>query len=199
MGVMSVLSYAQALMRAHVQAGDAVIDATVGNGVDTLFLAQLVGAHGTVYGFDIQAAALARAAVRLQAHGLENVHLFASGHEHLAQFVAANERERIAGIMFNLGYLPGGEDVTLTTQPVTTLAALAAAVEWLRPGGMLTIVLYPGHDGGAQEAAAVEAWAGELSSYHFDVLLYRMLNRRTDPPYLIAVSKKKLKTRPDED
>jgi predicted methyltransferase len=196
---MSVLSYAQTLLRTHVQAGDAVIDATVGNGVDTLFLAQLVGAQGTVYGFDIQAAAVERTTTRLRTHGVSNVHLFCCGHEQLAQFVAAAERGRIAGIMFNLGYLPNGEDVALTTQPVTTLAALAAALEWLRPGGIVTVVLYPGHDGGALEAAAVETWAGALPSYYFDVLLYRMLNRQTDPPYLLAISKKKSKTRPDED
>jgi len=57
MGFPSVLTMAHRLAAERIQPGDAVIDATVGNGVDTAFLAKAVGPKGVVYGFDIQQAA----------------------------------------------------------------------------------------------------------------------------------------------
>ena len=47
------LHYSHELLKEVVQSGDTVIDATMGNGNDTLFLAQLVGEHGHVHAFEI--------------------------------------------------------------------------------------------------------------------------------------------------
>ena len=90
--------------------------------------------------------------------------------------------------MFNLGYLPGS-DGTLTTTPSTTLPALDAARRLLRPGGVMTIVVYTGHEGGRAEADAVDRWAAALPQARFQALSYRFVNQQNDPPRLVAVEK----------
>lgn len=149
---------AQQRLAAVLQAGDHALDATVGNGHDTLFLARQVGATGHVWGFDVQADAIADTREQLIALGLQQrVSLLQLGHQDLADALPAEVRGRLAAVMFNLGYLPGS-DKRVTTQADTTLAALAAAREQLRPGAMLSVLAYRGHPGGQQEAAAVAAW-----------------------------------------
>ena len=45
---------AQEILERSVLPGDAVIDATMGNGHDTAFLCRAVGPSGRVYAFDVQ-------------------------------------------------------------------------------------------------------------------------------------------------
>ena len=139
-------------------AGDILVDATAGNGFDTLFLANMAGPHGRVYAFDIQSIALARTQRRLESAGLsERVILIHQGHEALCEALPAVCRGRVAAVMFNLGYLPRG-DKALVTRTGTTLAALEQAVVCLRPEGALAVIAYPGHPGGAGETDAVARW-----------------------------------------
>lgn len=149
---------AQERVAQRLSEGDYAVDATVGNGHDTLFLARRVGASGHVWGFDIQAAALDNAREQLAAQGLaQRVTLLHAGHQALAACLPAEARGRLAAVMFNLGYLPGS-DKQLTTLPATTLAALDAALHNLRHGGLLSVLAYRGHAGGQTEADAVAAW-----------------------------------------
>ena len=145
-------------LAAVIGAGDYTVDATVGNGHDTLFLAGLVGDTGHVWGFDIQPAALENTRRQLAEHGLSRrVSLVEAGHEHLEQHLPVQARGKLAAVMFNLGYLPGS-DKQVTTRPDTTLAALQAALANLRPGGLLSVLAYRGHEGGLIEAGLVEDW-----------------------------------------
>jgi SAM-dependent methyltransferase len=140
-------------VRKHVREGDLAVDATAGNGHDTAFLAELVGPGGRVWAFDVQRCAIDATAARLVALGLgARVELICGGHETVAEFAPSG----LGVVMFNLGYLPGG-DHALVTRPETTVRALSAALRLLRPGGVLTCVVYPGHPGGTEEAAAVRA------------------------------------------
>lgn len=149
--------------------GVIAIDATVGNGHDTLFLAQGVGDHGQVYGLDIQPNALEATRRRLvSAAVLPRVSLLHAGHEHLATVIPEHLHGQVKAIMFNLGYLPGG-DKSLTTQAVTTVAALQAAIILLAPGGRLTVVAYAGHAHGRDEADALRCWVGTLDIHHYQV------------------------------
>jgi predicted methyltransferase len=149
---------AQERVAAAVSAGDYAVDATVGNGHDTLFLARQVGATGHVWGFDVQAAALDKTRQQLLELGLaQRVSLLQLGHETLAGQLPAKARGQLSAVMFNLGYLPGG-DKTLTTLPNTTLTALEAAWHNLRRDGLLSILVYRGHEGGQAEADAVANW-----------------------------------------
>lgn len=185
-----VLDYAHVLAARALEAGSVAIDATVGNGHDTVFLAQTVGPQGTVIGFDLQADALDRAEERLTEHAPEaEVHLLHAGHEDMGASVPEDAQGEIAAVMFNLGYLPGG-DHSLTTQPDTTLQALVDATHLLHIGGVITVVQYTGHEGGPEEAEAVTEWASTLPQDTFQVLSYQFVNHRNDPPQLLAIEKR---------
>lgn len=193
MGFLSILSYAHKLIEERVSPGETAVDATAGNGVDTLFLAKCVGPEGSVHAFDIQAQALERTRQRLEqelgAYAPVPVQLHERSHALMEQTLPPHAKGRVAAVMFNLGYLPGADHQTVT-MPDSTLSALRQSVEWLRKGGILTIILYTGHEGGEQEAAAVRAWAEQLPQKQYQVLEYRFLNQKNHPPYCIAVEKR---------
>lgn len=145
---------------------DRAIDATVGNGHDTLFLAGRVGPHGHVIGFDIQPAALAAARSRLSAAGLDaNATLLACGHERLGVEIPPDWVGTVAAVMFNLGYLPGG-DKGLITRADTTLAALRQALPVLRIGGLISLMVYPGHPGADAEVRVVDDWLAQIGDQY---------------------------------
>ncbi|GBG06769.1 SAM-dependent methyltransferase [Paenibacillus agaridevorans] len=193
MGFLSVLSTAHKWIAERAGAGDIVVDATAGGGVDTFALAELVGPKGMVYAFDIQQEALERTRLRLAPLAaddrLPGLKLILADHAEMVSSVDASDAGRIAAVMFNLGYLPGG-DTTVITKPESTLRALDAALSLIRPGGIMTCVLYPGHPGGDAEAAAVEAWAANLPQNVAQAVLYRQ-PQRTTAPYLIAIERRK--------
>lgn len=194
MGFLSVLSCAHQWIASRLQPGDFAIDATVGTGADTLFLAQQVGARGQVIGFDIQSEALtlAQARIRKQSEGskLGSISMLELSHARMAEAVPDVWVGRVGAIMFNLGYLPAeGADASIITETTSTIAALEAALTLLRPRGIITAVLYPGHEGGAQEAEAVSAWASVLPVEQAQVVLYRQM-QRDHSPYLIGIEKK---------
>jgi ubiquinone/menaquinone biosynthesis C-methylase UbiE len=172
-------------LRAKVKPGDRVIDATCGNGGDTLVLAGLVGIRGKVWSFDIENDALTRTKGRLEDEGsCSQVELIRAGHENLAGYVA----EPVQTVVFNLGYLPGSSKETVT-RPETTLIALDQASRLLLPGGVILVVVYTGHPGGQEEGCAVDQWAAELPSLSFNVWSNRMINRQPHAPYLLMVEK----------
>ncbi|URJ52874.1 class I SAM-dependent methyltransferase [Paenibacillus polymyxa] len=193
MGFLSVLSYAHQLVAARVQPGDTAIDATVGTGADTLFLAKAAGKRGRVYGFDIQQEALHCARRRLEENAspsLAEVSLLLQGHEQMREAVPDMLHGKVAAVMFNLGYLPSeGADPTVITHTDSTLVALDAALHLLRPRGILTAVLYPGHAGGSEEADAVLQWASALPVSSGQSIIYRQLQRAASP-FVVAVEKK---------
>jgi SAM-dependent methyltransferase len=172
-------------LRERVRLGGRVVDATCGNGNDTLFLAELVGPHGTVWGFDIQKESLETTNALLESAGCrDRVELIFDGHEHIAKFVTGP----LDAVIFNLGYLPGG-DKECVTRPRETVAALVQGAELLAPGGRICIVLYTGHPGGTEEANAVESWASELSAKEFHAWHCRQMNRSAAAPSLLLVEK----------
>lgn len=191
MGFLSVLSFAHKLAGERIGPGDCVVDATVGGGNDTLFLARAVGPKGVVFGFDIQEEALARTQARFIREGVptRQVRLLHESHEHMEAAIPREFHGASTAVMFNLGYLPGGNH-RLITQASTTLPALEAALRLLRPGGIVTIVVYPGHEGGDTEAEAVADWSAKLDQRGYQTLTYRFANQRGGAPYLIAVEKK---------
>ena len=146
----------------YLSHGDYVIDATAGNGFDTVFLAKQVGNAGKVFAFDIQQIAIEKTRQRLLENNLlEPVQLIHNTHSHMSIDVPSNYHQKISCVMFNLGYLPGS-DKSCITQPNTTLEALRQSLALLKQGGLLSIMLYPGHEGGKQESVAVLKWLSEL-------------------------------------
>lgn len=176
---------AHAWLEGVIRPGDQVLDATIGNGHDTLFLAEHVGPQGRVWGLDIQARALTSTAHRLaEADLADRVHLEQVDHASLPDWLGDRE---LAAAIFNLGYLPGGHH-ELTTRAETTVPALQAVAERLRAGGRLVIVRYPGHPQGEPESEAVCTWAAQLDQ-SFLASRYDLVNRKSRPPGLTLVAR----------
>ena len=177
---------AQLILREVLREGDVAIDATAGNGHDTVFLAGRVGAGGRVLAFDVQAAALAAARARVAAAGLaERVEFFQQSHATMDAHAASNS---VAAVMFNLGYLPG-QDHGVTTETAATLAGLTRAARLLKAGGLLAVVCYPGHPGGDVEAAAVQHWFAAMASQRWRVACYGPMATLRPAPFLVLGSK----------
>jgi tRNA A58 N-methylase Trm61 len=175
--ILKPLEMAQEIVRQSVLAGECVVDATMGNGHDTLFLSKCVG-DGLVVGFDVQEQAVKATRERLEQAGVQadRYSLHGCGHG------------PVAAVMFNLGYLPRADKAVITTVE-TTLPALQQAIGLLREGGVLTVMCYPGHEGGAEEAEAVVEWAKALERRAYRVLRYGMVNAPNAPAFLLAVEK----------
>ena len=175
------------ILERAVSPGDTVIDATMGNGRDTLALCRLVGEEGRVYAFDVQPSAVENTRQRLAEAGLlKRARLFCMGHEHLAGQV----RGPVSAAVFNLGWLPGG-DHSVTTRWETTKAAVEAALGLLKGGGVLVICAYPGHPEGDRERAALTAYLAALRPQDFNVLHHRFLNASPGAPECFAVQKQR--------
>lgn len=184
-----VTSLAGEFIRSVVKPGDIAVDATVGTGQDTLMLAECTGSSGCVYAFDIQEEALARIQEKLEIKGIESwVTLIHQGHQNMKEVLESKgvKNNTVKAIVFNLGYLPGG-DHRVVTSSITTLKALEGALQLLAPQGMITVCLYPGHSVGQQEAEDVLTWCEALEkpfvAHHF-----RTLNRNL-PPTLVIIQR----------
>ena len=95
-----ITGWCRHFMEEQVKPGDICIDATAGNGNDTLTLCRLAGEKGKVYAFDIQKAALEKTGRRLEAEGLR-AELILDGHEHMEKYV--KEKGEVSCIVFNFG------------------------------------------------------------------------------------------------
>ncbi len=172
-------------LHSFVRDGQCVVDATCGNGHDTVLLARLVGERGHVWGFDVQKGALAETGQRLAEAELSiRVTLLHAGHEELARHVSGP----VQAVLFNLGYLPGG-DRTIITRPETTGTALEQALSLLAPGGIVLMTVYPGHDGGSEEKAIVESWAAGLDPRSYHSWRMGQVNVTPTAPYLLLVQR----------
>lgn len=167
---------------AHLGPGDVAVDFTMGNGNDTLFLSQTVGPAGRVYAFDLQEEAVVSTRAHLTAKGApENYTLICASHHRVREFVS----EPFKAGMFNLGYLPGGEEKGVTTKCVTTLPAVQAALDLLAPDGILLVAVYPGHEEGRAEGEMLADYFVTLNRYQFCASTFRILNSPAAPYFFI--------------
>lgn len=182
-----VLPYVKTLLKSSVSPGDIVIDGTAGNGHDTLFLAKLVGSTGHVYAFDVQQTAVEATLLRVSEwQGIVSV--FHSGHELIADYVS----KEISAAVFNLGYLPGA-DHSIITQPQTTIKAIESCLELLKVGGLIILVVYHGHEGGAKERDVLLNYVSNLPQSFVHVLKYEFVNQQNHPPFVLVIEKMKYK------
>lgn len=181
----SARHWARAYQEEALYDGAVAVDATMGNGGDTLAFCQSVGEKGRIYAFDVQETALTNTRARLEEAGVcSRARLFLAGHETMGEHVP----ERVDLVAFNLGWLPGA-DKTLTTRAQTTLKALSAAFLLLKPGGLITVCAYPGHEEGARELATVLAWAKALPGSVAQTLVKSYLNQPPAAPVLIVLQR----------
>lgn len=179
-------SLAWSLLCDVIRKGDTVIDATAGNGHDTVFLAECVGNSGKVLAFDVQEAAIRASSKRVVEQGHDKVVTFHQcSHARMGEFTSA---ATISAIMFNLGYLPG-ENHQIKTRTSETLRALESADIALATGGHLSIVCYPGHEAGSDEALAVKNWLSIKTKHGWRVANYSMVGTLRPAPFLLLARK----------
>ncbi|MDO5426032.1 MAG: class I SAM-dependent methyltransferase [Eubacteriales bacterium] len=173
-------------LRNHIAPGDLCIDATMGNGHDTLLLSELAGPKGRVLAFDIQETALEHTRKRLQEAGApQNYELLLDSHEHLAQYAAPGS---VSCIVFNFGYLPGG-DHAKATRPESSLSAISQGLSLLRKDGLMSLCIYSGGDTGFAERDAILSYLAGLDPKQYLVIQSNYLNRPNHPPIPVLVRK----------
>ena len=179
---------AHEIIRASVSAGDSAIDATAGNGNDTLLLARCTGPRGKVYAFDIQDSAIERATERLSEIKADNVSLLKRDHVEMFKAIPPQLHGKISAVMFNLGYLPGG-DLSVTTESNASVKAIDIALQLLKTTGVCSILCYRGHRGGTEETQAVEHFLRALAEHAYSVEQHISQNNTVDGPVLYIVRK----------
>lgn len=180
--IQHVNSFVHDFLEKAINKNDIVIDATVGNGHDTLFLSMLAK---EVIGFDIQKSAIDETNRLLVKHQRKNVTLYLDGHENLDKYTTG----LVKAVTFNLGYLPGS-DKTVTTTFATTVTALDKALNILDIGGVVSIIVYTGHNGGMDESTHIYDYLQTIDMNHFQILKYQFLNRN-NAPYVLLIEKTK--------
>ncbi|ODG90868.1 MULTISPECIES: class I SAM-dependent methyltransferase [Bacillaceae] len=185
-----ILPYARKLLQSTVKEGDITIDATIGNGHDTVFLAKLVGETGHVYGFDIQELAIQKTTERINNENLSNqVTLLQTSHAEVKKAIPASLHEKLKGAIFNLGYLPGS-DKSVVTVPESTISSIEQILEMMAPEGIIVVVIYHGHEGGEIEKDALMNFAQNIPQDLAHVLTYRFINQANNPPFILAIEKR---------
>lgn len=169
-----------------IEKGHVVIDATMGNGYDTVYLGNLVGETGKVYAFDVQEEALSSTRKKVVRDNMEDrIELIHDGHENLDKYV----KEEVSCVVFNLGYLPRAKHMVIT-KPDTTLQAIKKSLELLKPNGIISIAAYIGHEGGLDEKNHICEYLDNLDQKQYNVLHMEFTNQINNPPQLILVEKK---------
>ena len=181
----SHLEMAQSYWQRKIFKNARVIDATCGNGYDSLFLAKLLFLKkGLLYCFDVQKQAIENTKALLK-ESLSNVHFFNKSHEDFSVFI----KEPVDLIIYNLGYLPKGNKA-LTTKVETTLQSIQSGLCLLAKKGALSIMCYPGHSEGKKELNAILDFVVSLPIQDYLVCQHKWFNKFLAPS-LIWIEKLK--------
>lgn len=181
----NTVSITKNFIKDYIKDGQVVLDATVGNGNDTVLMADRVGISGRVYGFDIQKVAIDNTIKLLKENNLENrVTLIKDSHENLKKYIS----EPLDFIIYNLGYLPNG-DKKIITQSKSTVKSIESSLELLNQNGLLLINSYIGHNGGMEENLDIEYMLKRLNQKQYNVLKHNFINQKNKPPLLYIIEK----------
>lgn len=197
--IVKTTSLAMHIVSEYIQPGDTVVDCTMGNGYDTLSLAEAAGCtqdsekRGNVYAFDIQQDALDAASSYLAQHGIEDpekngIHLIRESHTNI-DLRLTDVKEEISAIVFNLGFMPG-RDKTIMTMTETSLIAIKKAITLVKKDGVVSIMAYTGHKEGESECAAIFEFLKTLPSKKYHVAYVNMINQKKTAPSLFLVTPK---------
>ncbi|MEM9026566.1 MAG: class I SAM-dependent methyltransferase [Verrucomicrobiota bacterium] len=177
-----------AALSKRLRPGDLAIDATMGNGHDTLHLSKLTAPNGKVWAFDIQKAALEKTRERLKQANEVNVSLICANHNDLEKHLPRDAVGIIKAVVFNLGYLPG-QDKSITTHASTTLAAIHSAIRVIAPGGVIEILCYTGHYQGLEEWQMLESWISKNLPESVTASILSPFDATRRPPVWLEIEK----------
>lgn len=184
-----IIQFSHHLIEEAVNKGETVIDATCGNGHDTVFLSNVVGENGHVYGFDIQEQAILKTQEKLASHKIKNATIIKDSHSNAIHHLTVDQLTSLGGAIFNLGYLPGS-DKGIVTKSETTILAIEGILSHLKENGIVVLVVYHGHAGGSVEKQNIMEYAHQLNQEQYSVLYYGFINQKNTPPFIIAIEKK---------
>ncbi len=181
----NALSLSHDMLEKVVEKNDIVVDATCGKGNDTIFLANLVGAGGRVYSFDVQDKAIEIAKRSVNENGLSDIVQFVcDGHENLDFYV----NDTLSAVVFNLGYLPTG-DHSISTEPYTTIIGIQKSLKLIKKNGLVVVVVYSGGDTGFVEKSRVLDFVKKLDAKKYNVMQVDFVNQINNPPILVCIEK----------
>ena len=181
---LNALGLSHQFMAAHIREGAFCIDATAGKGRDTLFLCRLVGDSGRVLALDIQADAVTQTRALLEREGvLHRAEVVQDCHSRLGAYTVPGS---VDGVMFNFGWLPGGDHNTFSHAD-TSVAAVSAALDLLKVGGVMTLCLYYGRQNGTAERDALLAFLPTVDSRRYTVIRGDFANRTGDVPIPVFI------------
>lgn len=179
--VTDVSSIAHYIIKNFCNKFNVAIDATLGNGHDTDFLSKY---FDFVYAFDIQSCAVDS----YESKNKKNVMVINDSHENLKTYV----KDDVDCIVYNLGFLPGGNK-NIVTKEDSTIKSLKVALDILKCGGIITVCVYQGHFEGSKEAKAIFNFIKSLPKYKYGVLVHSFVNRENNPPSLVVIEKNMLR------
>lgn len=184
---LNTLNLAHNWMKAHIKEGAFCIDATAGRGFDTAFLCELVGKGGRVLAFDIQEEAVASTRALLDEKGLK-AEIYLESHTQMKNYAKA---QSVDGIMFNFGYLPGG-DHGISTRKENSIKAIDVGLELLKKQGVMALCIYHGGDTGFEEKEAIMSYLKTIDSKKYTVIVSEFFNRPNFPPIFVGIIRDKI-------
>lgn len=173
----NISDIAHFIIESYLENKRVAIDATLGNGHDTDYLSKI---FKKVYAFEIQKNPCEEYIKRKK----ENVEVINDSHHKLKEYVS----EPVDCIIYNLGYLPGG-DKSITTLYETSLLSIKAGLDLLDYGGIMAICIYKGHEEGKIEESSILSYVKTLPKNEFGVMSHTYLNRNSNAPTLIIIEK----------
>lgn len=183
---LNTLGLAHKFLAEHVPAGGFCVDATAGKGRDTAFLCSLVGNGGRVLAFDIQPAAVSAARALLDEKGYSSIAtVVCDSHHRLLQYAPPGTAD---AVVFNFGWLPGG-DHKIFTRAETSIPAIKAGLQLLKPGGVMSLCIYSGGENGFDERDALLEFVETINPQEYTVLVSRFVNRTGNPPIPVFIWK----------
>ena len=185
---LTAVKFVQDFLTSRLAEPKLLVDATCGNGGDTAFLCRLTAPEGRVLGFDIQPEAIASTRARLEQAGVPagQYALHCDSHARLLQYVQPGTAD---AVMFNFGWLPGADHGVFSTAQ-SSIPALQAALQAVRPGGIVSAILYSGAVIGSDEKQAVLRFLRALPLKSFTVLVCDFANWAETAPLPCLILKK---------
>ena len=185
---LTAVKFVQDFLAARLVHPRLCVDATCGNGGDTAFLCNLAAPAGRVLAFDVQPEAICSTRARLEQAGVpaDRYSLVCGSHADLLQYVQPGTAD---AVMFNFGWLPGADHGVFSTAQ-SSIPALQAALQAVRPGGIVSAILYSGAVIGSDEKQAVLRFLRALPLKSFTVLVCDFANWAETAPLPCLILKK---------
>lgn len=184
--ISNAVNFVKETIKKTIKEDAIVIDATVGNGHDTLFLRSCLKDDGFLYGFDIQAIAIEKTKERLIKNNCySGVNLIHDSHENFSKYI----EEPVDLILYNLGYLPKG-DKSITTESDQTLKSVKEGMSLLKSGGVILLTVYPGHIPGAIELEVLSDYLKTINQKEYAVMKVDFFNYKNKPPVVFVIERR---------